>query len=81
MAGLAAAADDELLALDVDILIPAVALSAAGTALVRAAGGRVVLADGTDPPFNQERPLHPNLLAAGVGTTHALLADWLGGLS
>jgi len=53
---------------------------AAGTALVRAAGGRVTLADGTEPTFNQERPLFPNLLAAGVGTADVLLSDWLGDL-
>ncbi len=53
---------------------------AAGTALVRAAGGRVALADGSDPPFNQERPLHPNLLAAGAGTADTLITDWLGAL-
>jgi len=46
---------------------------AAGTALVRAAGGRVTLADGSEPRFNQARPLFPNLVAAGPRMAAALL--------
>lgn len=52
---------------------------AAGTALVRAAGGRVVLADGSEPPFNQERPVFPNFVAAGPATLDAVLDGWLRG--
>jgi myo-inositol-1(or 4)-monophosphatase len=52
---------------------------AAGTALVRAAGGRVTLADGSEPPFNQRRPRFPNLVAAGPRTSAALLALGLNG--
>jgi len=50
---------------------------AAGVALVRAAGGRVTLADGTDPVFNQPRPVFPNFVATGQRTWRALMADWL----
>ena len=50
---------------------------AAGTALVRAAGGRVVLADGTEPAFNQARPVFPNFVAAGPRATRILLERWL----
>jgi myo-inositol-1(or 4)-monophosphatase len=50
---------------------------AAGTALVRAAGGRVTLADGSEPPFNQERPKFPNFVAAGPRTSAMLLSRWL----
>ena len=50
---------------------------AAGVALVRAAGGRVTLADGTDPVFNQARPVFPNFVAMGPRTWDALMADWL----
>jgi len=52
---------------------------AAGTALVRAAGGRVVLADGSEPPFNKERPVFPNFVAAGPKTLESVLDRWLGG--
>jgi myo-inositol-1(or 4)-monophosphatase len=52
---------------------------AAGTALVRGAGGRVVLADGSEPPFNQERPVFPNFVAAGPKTLEAVLERWLEG--
>ena len=38
---------------------------AAGVALVRAAGGDVVLKDGTEPTFNREDTLFPGLIAAG----------------
>jgi len=40
---------------------------AAGTALVRAAGGEVWLPDGSVPAFNQERPLFPGLVATPAG--------------
>jgi myo-inositol-1(or 4)-monophosphatase len=52
---------------------------AAGTALVRAAGGRVTLADGSEPRFNQPRPRFPNLVAAGPRVSAALLALGLDG--
>ena len=48
----------------------------AGTALVRAAGGVVTLADGTDPEFNQVKPLYPNYVAAGRAVSEAFLEDW-----
>ena len=51
---------------------------AAGTALVRAAGGVVCLADGAEPRFNKAEPLFPNFVAAGPRTTRRTLAD-LGG--
>jgi myo-inositol-1(or 4)-monophosphatase len=38
---------------------------AGGTALVRAAGGVVTLADGTHPRFNRADPRFPNFVAAG----------------
>lgn len=49
---------------------------AAGAALVRAAGGRVTLLDGTEPVFNQARPLFPNFIAAGPGTWRAIMDGW-----
>lgn len=49
-----------------------------GTALVRAAGGVVSLADGTAPQFNQERPVYPDYLAAGRGIAEAATGSWLG---
>jgi myo-inositol-1(or 4)-monophosphatase len=52
---------------------------AAGTALVRAAGGRVTLADGSEPRFNQVRPRFPNLVAAGPRMSAALLGLGLNG--
>ncbi|MCG6987886.1 MAG: 3'(2'),5'-bisphosphate nucleotidase CysQ [Gemmatimonadetes bacterium] len=52
---------------------------AAGTALVRAAGGRVTLGDGSEPRFNQPRPRFPNLVAAGPRPWAALLALGLNG--
>jgi myo-inositol-1(or 4)-monophosphatase len=52
---------------------------AAGTALVRAAGGRVTLADGSEPPFNQPQPRFPNLVAAGPRAWAAILALGLNG--
>lgn len=51
---------------------------AAGTALVRAAGGVVLLVDGTDPRFNKPKPTFPNFVAAGARSTRRMLAD-LGG--
>ena len=51
---------------------------AAGTALVRAAGGRVALADGSEPRFNREKPVFPNLIAAGPRTFETLMVDWIG---
>jgi myo-inositol-1(or 4)-monophosphatase len=50
---------------------------AAGVALVRAAGGRVTLADGTDPVFNKAEPVFPNFVATGPRTWERLMADWL----
>ena len=51
---------------------------AAGTALVRAAGGSVMHADGSEPAFNQPLPKHPNLLAAGSGILADFRKNWLG---
>jgi myo-inositol-1(or 4)-monophosphatase len=48
-----------------------------GTALVRAAGGMAGLADGSDPAFNQPRPVYPNYLAAGQSVGRAAAAEWL----
>jgi myo-inositol-1(or 4)-monophosphatase len=50
---------------------------AAGTALVRAAGGLVTLVDGSEPPFNMERPLFPNFIAAGPRALRAFRDRWL----
>ena len=50
----------------------------AGTALVRAAGGWVTLADGVDPRFNQVDPVYPNYVAAGRRVGSALLDELLG---
>jgi myo-inositol-1(or 4)-monophosphatase len=50
---------------------------AAGTALVRAAGGRVALADGSQPRFNREKPVFPNLIASGPRTFETLLSAWI----
>ena len=50
---------------------------AAGTALVRAAGGSVIHADGTEPTFNQRVPRHPNLLAASTGILRDFRQNWL----
>ncbi len=49
---------------------------AGGTALVRAAGGRVTLANGSEPPFNQPYPDLPNLVAAGPRTAEVILGLW-----
>ncbi len=54
---------------------------AAGTALVRAAGGSVIHADGTEPAFNQAVPRHPNLLAAGMGILTDFRENWMSGYS
>ena len=51
---------------------------AAGTALVRAAGGIVCLADGSEPRFNKPEPTFPNFVAAGSASARRLLA-YLGG--
>ncbi|MGD8871037.1 MAG: 3'(2'),5'-bisphosphate nucleotidase CysQ [Gemmatimonadota bacterium] len=50
----------------------------AGTALVRAAGGIVTLADGSAPSFNKEKPLFPNYVGAGR-TVSAAIAGMLNG--
>lgn len=49
-----------------------------GTALVRAAGGTVCLRDGSEPAFNQERPVYPNYVAAGRAVARAAVDGWLG---
>jgi len=49
----------------------------AGTALVRAAGGWVTLADGADPAFNQVNPVYPNYIAAGRRVGRILVDEWL----
>lgn len=49
----------------------------AGTALVRAAGGVVCLADGGEPGFNKAEPLFPNYVASGRTVAKALTEDWL----
>jgi myo-inositol-1(or 4)-monophosphatase len=51
---------------------------AAGTALVRGAGGVAFLADGTEPRFNKPEPTFPNFMAAGSATARRLLTS-LGG--
>jgi myo-inositol-1(or 4)-monophosphatase len=50
---------------------------AAGTALVRAAGGSAIHADGTEPAFNQPVPRHPNFLAAGAGVLMDFRENWM----
>jgi myo-inositol-1(or 4)-monophosphatase len=50
-----------------------------GTALVRAAGGVVTLADGAEPKFNKPKPLFPNYVAAGKAVSEALINDLLRG--
>ena len=50
---------------------------AAGTALVRAAGGCVIHGDGSEPAFNQRIPRHPNLLAAGAGVLKDFRENWM----
>jgi myo-inositol-1(or 4)-monophosphatase len=51
---------------------------AGGTALVRAAGGRVTLANGSEPPFNQPEPVFPNFVAAGARTADVIMRMWGG---
>jgi myo-inositol-1(or 4)-monophosphatase len=48
---------------------------AAGTALVRGAGGVALLVDGTDPRFNKPEPTFPNFIAAGSAVARRLLAN------
>lgn len=48
-----------------------------GTALVRAAGGVVTLADGAAPAFNQVDPVYPNYVAAGTRIGGVLVGEWL----
>ncbi len=50
---------------------------AAGAALVKAAGGSLLHADGSRPRFNRPRPLLPNLLAARAELLAELLEVWL----
>jgi len=45
---------------------------AAGTALVRAAGGVVTLAGGAEPGFNKPKPVFPNYVAAGKAVSERL---------
>jgi myo-inositol-1(or 4)-monophosphatase len=47
---------------------------AAGTALVRGAGGVVSLVDGTEPRFNKPEPKFPNFIAAGSDVARRLLS-------
>lgn len=49
-----------------------------GTALVRAAGGVVCLRDGSEPAFNQVKPVYPNYVAAGRAVGAAAVGGWLG---
>jgi len=51
---------------------------AAGTALVRGAGGVVSLVDGTAPRFNKPDPTFPNFIGAGTTVAHRILTN-LGG--
>jgi myo-inositol-1(or 4)-monophosphatase len=50
----------------------------AGVALVEAAGGACVHADGIRPTFNNPSTLLPNLLAGPAGLQDAFRAAWLG---
>jgi len=50
---------------------------AAGTALVRAAGGVACLVNGEEPRFNKAEPRFPNFVAAGPTVSRALVDDWL----
>ncbi len=47
-----------------------------GTALVRAAGGLVCLADGAEPGFNKTEPIFPNYVAAGMAVGTAATSGW-----
>jgi myo-inositol-1(or 4)-monophosphatase len=51
---------------------------AAGTALVRGAGGVAFLVDGTEPRFNKPSPKFPNFGAAGSSVARRLLAGFGG---
>jgi 3'-phosphoadenosine 5'-phosphosulfate (PAPS) 3'-phosphatase len=51
---------------------------AAGTALVRGAGGAACLVDGSEPRFNKPNPTFPNFIGAGLEVTRRLLRN-LGG--
>lgn len=51
---------------------------AAGAALVRAAGGDVCLADGSEPRFNKREPSFPNFVGAAPIAARRLLADLRG---
>jgi myo-inositol-1(or 4)-monophosphatase len=50
---------------------------AAGAALIRAAGGVVVHADGSSPRFNQPTPRYPNLLASSAALLSEFRQKWL----
>lgn len=50
---------------------------AGGAALIRASGGRVVLADGSEPAFNQRSPKLPNFLAAHEDLLDDFRKRWL----
>lgn len=50
---------------------------AAGAALVTAAGGSVLLADGTRPKFNRSRTEIPNFLAGGAALLREFRERWL----
>ena len=52
---------------------------AAGTALVRAAGGVVTLANGEQPAFNQRTPTFSDFVAAGRTVHRAAVDEWLEG--
>lgn len=49
---------------------------AGGTALVRAAGGVVTLADGAEPEFNKPKPVFPDFVAAGPAVARAAVDEW-----
>jgi myo-inositol-1(or 4)-monophosphatase len=51
---------------------------AAGAALVRAAGGNVFLADGSERTFNLPDPRLPDFLAGSAQLLEQVRADWLG---
>jgi myo-inositol-1(or 4)-monophosphatase len=50
---------------------------AAGAALVRAGGGRVLHADGSEPRFNRADPRLPDFLAGGAGLLEDVRGRWL----
>jgi len=50
---------------------------AAGTALIRAAGGAVAHVDGSEPRFNQASPTYPNLLASNARLLQDFRDNWL----